>query len=263
MNLLESQIKKYYEGYDEDNRLIKDNSHSIEFITTTKYLDKYISKESKILEVGAATGRYSFYYAKKGCEVTALELSENHIEIMKNKQKENKLKLDIIQGNALGLSEFKNGYYDFVLLLGPMYHLTTKEDRTKCVEEALRVLKPGGIITVAYINRFAHFVDMVNRDKEEIKSKELQNILKNGVEFENKSNYFYFSTYNEIENLMEENYVIKINHIATDGIADMMRGRINSFTKEEFNLWLKYHLETCENPNLIGYSKHSLYIGRK
>ena len=30
MNLLESQIKKYYEGYDEDNRLIKDNSHSIE-----------------------------------------------------------------------------------------------------------------------------------------------------------------------------------------------------------------------------------------
>ena len=87
MNLLESQIKKYYEGYDEDSRLIKDNSHSIEFITTTKYLDKYISKESKILEVGAATGRYSFYYAKKGCEVTALELSENHIEIMKNKQK--------------------------------------------------------------------------------------------------------------------------------------------------------------------------------
>ncbi|CEN77600.1 class I SAM-dependent methyltransferase [Paraclostridium sordellii] len=263
MNLLESKIKKYYEGYDEDNRLIKDNSHSIEFITTTKYLDKYISKESKILEVGAATGRYSFYYAKKGCEVTALELSENHIEIMKNKQKENELKLDIIQGNALDLSKLKNEYYDFVLLLGPMYHLTTKEDRTKCVEEALRVLKPGGIITVAYINRFAHFVDMVNRDKEEIKSKELQNILKNGVEFENQSNYFYFSTYNEIENLMQENDIIKINHIATDGIADMMRGRINSFAKEEFNLWLKYHLENCENPNLIGYSKHSLYIGRK
>lgn len=53
MNSLEAKIKDYYDDYDEDSRLIKDNSHSIEFITTTIYLDKFISKGEKVLEVGA------------------------------------------------------------------------------------------------------------------------------------------------------------------------------------------------------------------
>ena len=72
MNSLEAKINDYYDDYDEDSRLIKDNSHSIEFITTTTYLDKFISKGEKVLEVGAATGRYSFYFAENGGDVTAL-----------------------------------------------------------------------------------------------------------------------------------------------------------------------------------------------
>lgn len=95
MNSLELKIKNYYNDYDEDNRLIKDNSHSIEFITTTKYLDKYISKGDKVLEVGAGTGRYSFYFAENGCDVTALELSEKHIDIMKNKLTNTSLKANL------------------------------------------------------------------------------------------------------------------------------------------------------------------------
>lgn len=65
---ISSEVKKYYDDYDEDSRLVKDNAHSIEFITTIKYLDKYINNNHKVLEVWAGTGRYSFYYAEKGCD---------------------------------------------------------------------------------------------------------------------------------------------------------------------------------------------------
>lgn len=43
MSLLKDQIEYYYKNYDEDSRLVKDNSHSIEFLTTTKYIDKHIT----------------------------------------------------------------------------------------------------------------------------------------------------------------------------------------------------------------------------
>ena len=56
---------------------------------------------------------------------------------------------------------------------------------------------------------------------------------------------------------MSANSIQKIKHLATDGIADMLRLSINSLSREEFDLWMNYHLDTCENTNLIGY------IGRK
>ncbi len=262
MENLKLKIEKYYGNYDEDSRLIKDKSHSIEFITTIEYLKKYISKEYKILEVGAATGRYSFHYAQKGCQVIALEISQKHVEIMKTKAQNTDFDIEIVEGNALDLNEFKDEVFDTVLCLGPIYHLC-EDERKKCIKECGRVLKPNGIIAVAYISKFSQFVDLVNRDRENIKDIGLQNILKTGCEYGDERDCFYFSTYEKIEKLMNENEISKLNHIGTDGIGNILRKTVNEFNEEEFELWLKYHLQTCENPNIIGYSEHCLYIGRK
>ncbi|WP_158540682.1 class I SAM-dependent methyltransferase [Romboutsia weinsteinii] len=255
------QVNSYYKDYDEENRLIKDNSHSIEFITTTHYLNKYIDKESKILELGAATGRYSFYYSKNGCSVTAVELCDKHIEIMREKTTNNEI--EIIHGDALDLSEFSDDSFDVVLCLGPIYHLTKPEDRDRCIKESLRVLKPGGLFAIAYISRFATFANMINRNKENINDIGLRNIAKTGIEFGDDRDCFYHSTYDEIEYLMNINGIERVKHIGSDGISDILRLRVNEFTKEEFDLWMKYHLDTCENKSLIGYSQHGLFIGKK
>ena len=70
-------VKEFYkQTYDEDERLTKDKTHKIEFITTTTYIDKYLKKGDKILEVGAGTGAYSLYYARLGYEVESIELIE-------------------------------------------------------------------------------------------------------------------------------------------------------------------------------------------
>lgn len=55
--------------------------------------------------------------------------------------------------------------FDVVLCLGPMYHLLKDEDRIKCIDECLRVLKPDGILAIAYINIYAQYVIHINRDK--------------------------------------------------------------------------------------------------
>ena len=79
------QYTYYQDNYDEDNRLIRDKMHFLEFITTTNYIDKYLKPGDRILEIGAGTGQYSLHYASKGYEVDSLELVSRNIDIMRSK----------------------------------------------------------------------------------------------------------------------------------------------------------------------------------
>jgi SAM-dependent methyltransferase len=49
--------------------------------------------------------------------------------------------------------------FDAVLLLGPLYHLQEAADRMQALREARRVLRPGGVVAVAAISRFASTID--------------------------------------------------------------------------------------------------------
>lgn len=256
-------IIDYYENYDEDGRLIKDNAHKIEYITTVHFLDKIIQDDWSVLDVGAGTGRYAFHFADRGCKVTAIDITPKHVNIMKEKACKNNVKLDIREGNALDLGEIYDNSYDAVLCLGPIYHLVKEEQRKRCIEESLRVLKKGGILAVAYISRYATFVNMVNRNNENINDEGLYNIVKTGLEFGDERDCFYYSTYSEMESLMSKFKVRKMNHISTDGIGGTLRDRANEFNESEFRRWMEYHLITCQNENLIGYSQHGLYICEK
>ncbi len=74
----------FYNRIDEDSRLLSKHGR-IEFLTTVNYIEKYLKDGMKIMEIGAATGRYSHYFAQKGFEVDAVELIEHNIEILKQK----------------------------------------------------------------------------------------------------------------------------------------------------------------------------------
>ena len=51
-------LNEYYGSYDEDNRL-RSRHGSVEFLTTMRYVEKYLQLGMRVLEIGAATGRYS------------------------------------------------------------------------------------------------------------------------------------------------------------------------------------------------------------
>jgi len=256
-------IIKHYEDYDEDIRLVKDSAHTIEFVTTTHFLDKYINKNARVLEVGAGAGRYAFFYGEKGVRVTAVDLSPKHVSIMEDKAKGKELTMEILQGNALNMDFAENESFDVVLCLGPLYHLMNEQDREKCIRECIRVLKPNGVLAVAYISRYATFINMIIRNTSSINDLTLRNIPRMGKEFDDARDCFYHSTYKEIEQLMKENKVIKLEHIGTDGIGGTLRDITNKFNEAEFQYWMEYHFETCKDESLIGYSQHGLFIGKK
>lgn len=143
-------LKDYYSTGVEDKRLQADKAHQVEFLTTTRYIDKYLKPNDKILEVGAGTGVYSIYYAEKGYEVKSLELVPENINILKSKITKD-MNINVTEGTALDLSCYENNTFDMTLVLGPLYHLYTEEDKKKAIEEALRVTKPNGYLYIAYL----------------------------------------------------------------------------------------------------------------
>lgn len=96
----------HYSSFNEDARLMSKHG-SVEFLTTMRYIDKYIKPDDRVLEIGAGTGRYSHALAHQGYAVDAVELVEHNIEMFrKNIQPDETI--TVTQGNALDLSDFSD-----------------------------------------------------------------------------------------------------------------------------------------------------------
>lgn len=143
-------LEEYYNTHDEDGRLLSRHGQ-IEYLTTMKYIRERLAgiSDPAVLEIGAGTGRYSVTLAKEGLNVTAVELIRHNIDILRSKL-DGTEPITVLQGNALDLSALPDAAFDLTLVLGPMYHLYTREDKLKALSEAVRVTKPGGCIMAAY-----------------------------------------------------------------------------------------------------------------
>lgn len=264
------EVEKYYDEKAEDewNRL---DRHEVEFDITKKYMNKYIEPESKILDVGGGSGRYSIFLRKKGHKVTLFDLSKGNLELAQKKAEEYGVILeDYIHGNALNLSEKVNVKYDTVLCMGPLYHLTEEEDRKKVIEESLKKLKKGGKLIVSFISAYAPVIDFIKNYPEELakyKSEFLLNYLEDGKNIVSSENPGFVTAYfinpAEIKPFMSEFDLKKEVIAGVEGITAQSEEKINNLSEDAYNEWLDLIYKTSKNPITWASSEHFLYIGTK
>ena len=258
-----SYLEEHYSNYDEEGRLLSQHGQ-VEYLTTMKYIRDCLSKVSEptILEVGAGTGRYSVTLAKQGYRVSAVELVAHNLEILKSKL-DGSEPITAMQGNALDLSVFPDASFDLTMLLGPMYHLYTRDDKLKALSEAIRVTKQGGFILVAYCMNeptVIRYVFFANHLREVLE----QNLLTSDWHCVSEPKEIFEQVRTEdIASLDAEFPVERIKLIAADGATNYMRGCIDAMDEETFGKWMEYHFTICERQDLIGASHHTLDILRK
>lgn len=85
-------MKAYYENYDEDGRLLTPHG-MIEFMTTMRYVERYLKPGARVLDIGAGTGRYSHALARQGYYVDAVELIQHNIDIFHDQTKQGRMSL--------------------------------------------------------------------------------------------------------------------------------------------------------------------------
>ena len=251
------QIAKTYEIFNEDVRLNCSPAARVEFLTTVKYIEKYLKPDAHILDVGAGAGEYSLYFARKNYRVSALELAESNIRAFRKKI-EPGMDLDLRQGNAMDLSAYGDESFDVVLLLGPLYHLHAEADRQRCISEARRVCKRNGTIFFAFISN-----DMVILTEMMYSPDYLRGDSYDHETFKVADFPFVFHTLDQCERMLADGGMRILHRVASDGMSELMAEQINALDEESYRQYLRYHFYTCEKPEMLGRSNHLLFVGKK
>lgn len=256
-------LESYYNNYNEDGRLLSRHGQ-VEYLTTMKYIRECLSgvEAPSILEVGAGTGRYSVTLAKQGLRVTAVELLAHNLALLKAKL-DGTEPITVLQGNALDLSLLPDQAFDLTMLLGPMYHLYSQEDRIQALREAVRVTKPGGYMMVAYCMNeptVIQYVFGMNRLHELM---ELHMLTEDWRCISEPKDVFAMVRTEEIAALDAALPVERVKLVATDGATNYRRELIDAMDDETFAKWMDYHFTICERQDLIGASHHTLDILRR
>lgn len=255
-----TELEKYYNKFNEDGRL-KSRHGQVEFITSMKYIHEYLDdeKQSRIIDIGAGTGRYSVALAQEGYDVTAVELVKYNLGMLKLKGSAVKA----YQGNALKLSRFADNSFDVALLFGPMYHLFTYEDKLKALMEAKRVVRRGGIILAAYVMNEYSILTYGFRENHILECLEQGKVSEDFHTITGEKDLYSYVRLEDMTKLKDGAELKRIKTISADGPSDYMRQILNAMDDKTFEAFINYHLSTCERPELLGAGSHTVDILQK
>jgi SAM-dependent methyltransferase len=158
---LNEEIQTYYEKGLESERLPRAAAGRLEYLRTRELLSRHLPPApATVLDVGGGAGVYALPLAKEGYAVYLVDPVPLHVE-QATAASENQPETPLAGaevGDARSLSQASETV-DAVLLFGPLYHLTSREDRLRAFHEARRVVRPGGVVMAAAISRFASTID--------------------------------------------------------------------------------------------------------
>lgn len=250
-------VQEVYRRFDENSRLTKSKAAQVEFLTTVRYIERYLTPGAKILDIGAGAGAYSLHFSGKGYQVSALELADANIAAFRSKLTGTET-IDLVQGNALDLGRYEDESFDIVLLFGPLYHLHCDADKLRCIEEAKRVCKKGGKLFFSFISN-----DIVVLTMQQVQSDYLTNGLYDKETFRLDDIPFVFHTLPRCRELLQKSGIQIMHEVASDGVSELLQNLINGMDEETYTQYLRYHFYICEKPECIGMSNHLLFVGEK
>lgn len=248
------------------DRLMK--NHPYEKYITTHMMDRYLQPGSRILDVGGGPGHYALHCAKQGHAVTLLDLSGENVRFAKRKARQYGVKITALQGNALDLSAFPNGSFDAVFLMGPLYHLLEEESRRRALEEAARVLKPGGCLFSSFILMFGGVIYGLRSLQGSILQPEEQPLFEivargEGVALKGFT-FAHMTTVRDAKSLLASVPGLRTETVfGQESILAPYRDVLRSCPKKVRDAWYAYALRFCDKEDYLTHSEHLMIVSRK
>jgi SAM-dependent methyltransferase len=141
-------IVEHYTASREELRLSRTPHGRLEFLRTQELIRRHLPAPVTVLDVGGATGIHAQWLAADGHSVHVVDVVPSHVEAAA-----------LLPGVTASVGDARqlstpDSSADVVLLLGPLYHLVDASDRFTALSEAVRVLRPGGLLVAAAISRY-------------------------------------------------------------------------------------------------------------
>jgi ubiquinone/menaquinone biosynthesis C-methylase UbiE len=269
--MIASEILDHYGNGQEEQRLARSLGR-LERIRTEEIMGRYVPPPPcRILDVGGGTGAYALALSRQGYEVHLIDAVSLHVERARVLSIASAAPLaSATVGDARRL-ERPDETFDVVLLFGPLYHLTDRNDRTAALAEARRVLAPRGLLLSAYISRFASACDGIQDGmlRDAAFSAIVEQDLTDGVHQNptNRPEWFttaYFHRPEEIRPEIEEAGLRFESTIAVEGpgwVNEDLDAWLDDAAARERLLRVLRRIET--EPSLLGASAHLIAVACK
>ena len=242
--------------------------HPYEKNITIHMMDRYIRSGDTILDIGGGPGHYAIHYARQGHEVTLLDLSDGNVRFAKKKARQYGVRLTAMQGNAMDLSRFPDDSFDTVFLMGPLYHIMDEENRIRALQEAKRVLKPGGYLFSSFILMFGGVIYGLRELQETILRPEEQGLFDvaandGSLAFE-AFTYSYMTTVQDAEKLLSSIPGLRTETVfGQESILAPYKNVLNQSPKRVRMAWYEYALRFCEKKDYLTHTEHLMIVSRK
>jgi ubiquinone/menaquinone biosynthesis C-methylase UbiE len=266
------EVIDYYSQAPETERLTVNADGELEFARTMEIIARHLPPApAMVLDVGGGTGVYAAPLARSGYAVHLLDLIQAHVRQAREvsrRQPEHPLSSTLL-GDARVLP-WRDGCADVVLLLGPLYHLTERQDRLRTLAEARRVLRPGGVVYAIGVYRFASLMTGLYYNKLDLPEYVplVEQDLRDG-QHRNPTprNYWttaFFHHPDELRGEVEAAGFDLADVVAVEGPQFAVRDLShwwNDAHRRELLLWAIRSVE--HEPSLLGLSSHVMVVGRK
>ena len=265
------KVREYYDSNAEMEWERLNNPYSIvEYKSTLFLIDKYFSNGGTIIDIGSGPGRYSIELLKRGYEVDLLDISQEELNIAKNKIEKLGLKANNYYcKSAIELKSFEDESYDNVLLMGPMYHLHIKEDRQKVLKEVYRILKKDAVAIISYINTWGALKAAVTEFPLEFDSKnKFERYIYGDLSFSEEESFTktYFTTAEKALKEVEDVGFKIVSYAGAEGFLSGMSTDIKKLAnsnKEIYENFINAAVQTCELKQYRDSTEHINIIVRK
>lgn len=262
MNNEVRRVQKYYDSDDEENRFL-DPRKRIEYINTCRIIEPYLYQGCDLLDCAAGTGAYEAFLIEHSCNrIVASDLSSRNVKILSEKYGN---LVETYVDDVLNLERHSDSSFDLVLCLGPMYHLRPDLNE-KCVKECLRVLKPYGILILAYMPRHFPMWNLLNNPVYKIPFEEVLFLAEHGYLPGEHSGFWgcaYFSTPEEMESLAEKMNCTIVAHRAVDLELGNFYDKVANCSQGQLDSLCEYLFRRSTDKYILGSSKHNIIIFRK
>ncbi|MCG8421638.1 MAG: class I SAM-dependent methyltransferase [Proteobacteria bacterium] len=150
-----AEVIAHYQNASEEERL-QTSFGKLELVRSQAIITRYLQPQHRrILDIGGGAGTYSLWLASDGREVTLLDPVERHVKLAERSARERGLELISIDCADARNLPYRDSSFDAALMMGPLYHLTDREERIAALRESHRVLAPGGLLFGVGIGRYA------------------------------------------------------------------------------------------------------------
>ena len=267
---MNEQVRDFYNQHyqEEDLRL---NYHAFEVPITLYYIKKYLKPGSKILDLACGTGHYAERFIKEGYLVALNDLSDQNIQLVRERFSDVDQVLAIDQSAAIDTELWDLAKWDAVMMLGPLYHYYDVSRRKKLLNKANEKLKIGGLIYSAFMSRTGGLIFGMKHNPEGIfsqnGSKQLweEGIGKHFVEDTDtfKNAHVYFSDPAEIYPLIKSTGFRQQHLVGIEGIFGERFDDYHRMDPSQKVAWLEFVQKHAEEPAMIYNSKHLLSVASK